>query len=984
MRAISQQPALLALIAVLPGLFAWWAGRGLTRLADDPVLPERLAAYQRRNGVVLVLAAGTIAVLARGSFPWTLPLLLAATYVGGFSLRKTVFGETWSLAGYLSFFGRLTVGLFGFWILLAAAPALVARAGSYDWVAGAILGGLLLIWNLRYADVVRLCLRARPLDEGPFLVRCRMLADACSLPQPRFERIDLHGGVVANALALPSFGRSAVLFTDTLLDRLSADEAAAICAHELGHLEHYNPRRLRRLNAVSIVLIVLAAIWSPVLRTVGISLSGWTTIAWLALMTTALVVRARGKQLQETACDAKAVALVGAGPLISALSHLYRIARIPRRVDLNQERSGTHPSLARRIRDIRRAAGTVPLTLDAETSFTSADGGTTATFGHATLRWNGPDAITQIVEYGHLTEMRLEARRAAAPRLVIRGRQARSWAMVLAPADAARAQAVLDVVDSRLGEAAAAPALPLRVSRLVAATAALFALVVGHVAVAAVAVLACIRLSTPLLLAAGAGAITGAATALRGAPTRFALMVALVLTLVGCVFLALAWSHRKEPHGRLTPSLAVLAVLSALGLASIAFTGLHPVRLHQGALATPAALVWLIALTGALACSPSRRAQLAAAAVVVVAAVTSTLGSPYFLDRAAADPFLIQAPPLRWVSLSDRFVDEFPVPAATSQLRISPDGRTVAALDRSEEGDVPSIFHVGRAGSPLVPLPADDVLFADDEHLLLTTSDTRGTTVQTVRLDRPREVVWRQRVDDLFAPELSVNRAQRSWQLTGWTAEEVMVRAEGPIGGPRMDLTRWPAATAGDAVVNAFTAAGPEALLVETHYGHGSITRLPLRLQLVLLSARTYRQETRYWRVQQNSRQQLGLSRLAADCHAGVLPADALACSAFDGTRTRFFGLRANGEVHGIGWIDGRFVADGNAMPGWLTGWAESTPVAIRLASSEIFRLRGRHGPVAHLSASGDRIAAMIFDDRGPIVRLFAVAAAGGHDTARR
>ena len=89
--------------------------------------------------------------------------------------------------------------------------------------------------------MARFCLRTRPIAEGEFLSRCRALADACGVPQPRFERIDLGGGVIANALALPSLRTSSVLFTDTLLERFDRQELLAICAHELAHFEHYNP-----------------------------------------------------------------------------------------------------------------------------------------------------------------------------------------------------------------------------------------------------------------------------------------------------------------------------------------------------------------------------------------------------------------------------------------------------------------------------------------------------------------------------------------------------------------------------------------------------------------------------------------------------------------------------------------------------------------------------------------------------------------------
>ena len=42
---------------------------------------------------------------------------------------------------------------------------------------------------------------------------------------PHFEQVTLGGGAIANAIALPSVARSAVLFTDTLLSRLDENEA---------------------------------------------------------------------------------------------------------------------------------------------------------------------------------------------------------------------------------------------------------------------------------------------------------------------------------------------------------------------------------------------------------------------------------------------------------------------------------------------------------------------------------------------------------------------------------------------------------------------------------------------------------------------------------------------------------------------------------------------------------------------------------------
>ena len=57
-----------------------------------------------------------------------------------------------------------------------------------------------------------------------------------------------------------------VVVSSTLVERLDHEEVAAILAHELAHIEHFNPRRLRRLSFVSFALVAAAALLSPVVR----------------------------------------------------------------------------------------------------------------------------------------------------------------------------------------------------------------------------------------------------------------------------------------------------------------------------------------------------------------------------------------------------------------------------------------------------------------------------------------------------------------------------------------------------------------------------------------------------------------------------------------------------------------------------------------------------------------------------------------------
>ena len=978
-------PALLALIALLPAVISWWSGRKLLALVDDPILPERMNANQRRTSLSFIVALAGLAALGPSSLFWTGPLAFLSAHAASFPVRRAIFGETWSLGAYLSFFSRMMFGLFGFWVVLMGTPAFTRLAGSADWIAGGVLAAVLLLWNAHYPDVVRYFMRATPLEEGELLSRFRELAGKSALPQPRFETVRLGGGVVANALALPSLKRSSVLFTDTLLARLERDEAAAICAHELAHLEYYDAKRLGRLNSVTSAVIVAGCLWTPAVRALGLAGSWLPILAWFLLLTAVLTMRARGKQQQETVCDTRAVALTGsAEPLIAALTKLYTIARIPRRIELRYEQADSHPSLARRIKDIRKAAGAAPAAIASTEVFVSADGRTTVTFDQRKLHWTGADAITHSVDYGNLSELRIDATRGA--HLVARGARAGAWEMPLGVGDIVRAQALLDQIDGRLGESitAAVTATPLKFARQIVGVLTVLALMFGQLALAIVALFACIRLTAPLLVAAGIGALTAAALTLREAQVEMAVMMTAPAALVGIVLLGLAWRMRVEPRPRIAGFLAVIAALALVSLASIGFSGLDAVRLHQSVRATPSAIVLLAALAGAMACSPFRASQALALATTLVGAITSLVGSPWFLDRFGRDPFLIEGPAIEWIAVNEQVLEEFAVPSTTSRIRLSPDGHRIAALAQSYAKPDDGAFHIGRAGEELVPLAADDLIFLDNEHVLLAESDFGGTTLRKIQLDSSREAVWTQRVDGMIGSALTFDRDSQRWRLIGWDRNRGMFRAEGIVGESKIDELRWAVDDTNEPSISAFTTVGSDALVVEARYDIGLLKELiSPQWSWMMLLMQPPDQESHYWRVSASGRTKLGESRFGADCYVGVLASDAFVCSVYDGTRTRFISLDASGNVGGLGWLPGRFVSDRNAAPDWIMGWAETTPVAIRVSARQALTL-GRHaGVVGHLAVAGDRLAAVTYGRNGPTVRTYAVDRVTGWEAMR-
>ena len=119
-----------------PGILRWYWGRALGRLVDDPILPERLLASQRRHQLVIFTATVGMFLLAVDRVVWLILLLFLGYLAAGYPLRKRLYNETWSVPAYLGFFGRLIVSVYGFWILLLAAPFIQSQVGRADWMTG--------------------------------------------------------------------------------------------------------------------------------------------------------------------------------------------------------------------------------------------------------------------------------------------------------------------------------------------------------------------------------------------------------------------------------------------------------------------------------------------------------------------------------------------------------------------------------------------------------------------------------------------------------------------------------------------------------------------------------------------------------------------------------------------------------------------------------------------------------------------------------
>jgi Zn-dependent protease with chaperone function len=964
---------LLCLLAVVPAAFSAWRSRILIRAADDPALPERLVAEQQKNGQITGLVFVVLAVASPRALWWTLPLLFGARVAAGYPLRRTLFEETWSLPGYLWFVARLTIAVWGFWISVALLPFAPRLAGRFDWLAAAAMALVLVVWNARYGDILRYLLRARPLENPSLLRTFTGLADACGLPTPRFEQVNLGGGVIANAIALPDLRRSSVVFTDALLSRLDESESAAICAHELAHLEYYTPPLLRRLSAATCGIIALGALLAVLPRLNGLTSMLFTAFVWASSFLALTIWRAKDRQRQETVCDQRAVALCGDVETVArALTKIHATARLPRRFDSEVEQRATHPSLARRLRDIRAAAGAAPVTLTEPATVVSADGKIAVSFAQERLQWTEGAAASHTLAYEYLSELRLHAKVKGHASLVAVERAGRRWETTIADADVGRVQAILDVVDAHLANPSPRPGVWPQLLKALLAFAAILGLAVGQLAMAIVAAIAAALPAPPLLAGAGAAALAAAGLSLRTTDLltgELQFTVAFVLAVFGIVLLCSAQAKRDDDiPARTRLALVGLGFFSVLGVAALLMNGMDPVNLHQSALAFPSAAVFLFALAGTLALWPWRPARRASIPASVLGAFGIVAGSTVFLDSFGRDPFLGNAAPVTWQTIDAEPWHESDVPFYATAVRLSPGGRSVLVMSAGSGERYETGVFVGRAGSELASLHASEAVFVDDDRMLAVDIHDEHADVREVHVDDPDRAVWERRISGIANPVLSYRSAARRWQLIGVDNRGGIVRVAAALGEGNVDTTRWAPSPDRTRWPQVIAASGNQALVVETRYPVFDDPRLGLIFSLM----QGLRMESRLSRVDAAGHTELATTRFLAQCLASLVPDESLTCSVFDGTRTRFAALdAATSSVTAMTWLPGRFAGTAISDDGWMSGWLGSEAVAVRPSTREGLRLTEGRGRAAQLVAHGSTLAAISYGEHGSMLSLY-------------
>ncbi|HEX6371030.1 MAG TPA: M48 family metalloprotease [Longimicrobium sp.] len=905
---------LLALIALAPGAYAWWTGRALASRADDPDLPDLLVARRRRLQPAWTVALVAVIFISGGRIGWIVPLGVGLA-AGTFPLRRRLFDERWGFAGYLLWTVRTLVPALGLVLLLQLAPLLIVSARPYHWAAAAAAVLAMQAWRRWQFRLWLWAYRATPLDRPALLERFGEIVRRAGTVSPGVYRMGPKGGRLANAFALPDPRGPSVAFGDDLLELLDEDEAAAIFAHELAHIEQHDAARVRRGRmrmhglvacAAGVPLLLIAAGWAGTVQALALGL--------VLLFGLARIIAHR--QADETAADARAAELTGdPEAVVRALVRLHQYMRLPRRWPHEMEARASHPSLARRIAALRGGAdgaGPAPrpgvLRSPREGSWVAFDERRVSWFDGVPAGTPPEPAVlhqaaatARTVAYAELADMRVSAGPGPHPVLSATDRAGVSWQLPIFAEDVEAVRERVHQVDVQFTAPAPVPTVAGR--RTVALVAFFAAWWAGAAALMLPALLAMAWPATAALAALGAmalgmPAVRAAEGSLRWASgLQLAALGVLALVGVGMIAMSLGRGPRKGAPRRPGIPLAVLAVLALLAAARVWMVASDGgVDWRAGVPGAETAGLLLAGLAAGLLRLPRtalRRSGAAAAAALGIGALLLSLGG----DRLAG-----RAPRIRWAEGRAAPAGSVSLPRFADLVAMSPSGRAWLVRqppdDDRWQADTRWRYMVGDFSGFRRAFSASDAAFAGDGHLLVVQGGGDSAQVRMEPLSGPAPL-WTHVLRGASHPTVAPDGAD------GWS-----VLAYEPGGGGRVLVTggaAGPARTrrAGRSAgyAQAVDVGGGAMVLLHAGGFPESASLLPLLLRG---GAGMHREA---WRVDASGERPLGrvsgVPRCARDDARG-----GAVCSVTDGRRAALWSLGRDGGMVNVGQVPPDLLGD--------------------------------------------------------------------------
>jgi hypothetical protein len=248
-------------------------------------------------------------------------------------------------------------------------------------------------------------------------------------------------------------------------------------------------------------------------------------------------------------------------------------------------------------------------------------------------------------------------------------------------------------------------------------------------------------------------------------------------------------------------------------------------------------------------------------------------------------------------------------------------------------------------------------VFVDDRRALALASVDGGMELRELSFDNGPTVRWRQRVPGLRSGDITYGADENGWVVLGRDSNSYFVRAAGTLGATGYDMNTWPNLSSRGGWIQAIGARGESALVVDQRYEFGLLARLlPWRLASVL--TRSY-PETHLAQAGRSGRSEVARSLFEAACDA--LHDGRVLCAAFDGRRTRIATIEPDTAAIGpLAAVDGRFWVTDVSSHGWIAGWNDSTPVALRLSTREVIGAPYRRDEFTSAIAATDAIIATV------------------------
>src|SRR5437773_2142364 len=771
--------------------------------------------------------------------------------------------------------------------------------------------------------------------------------------------------------------------------RVVLDERWAPATYVLGHLRfHLAWLGFWFALLVAPTVIQASGVWRwPVAGTLAVLLGLW---AWRYTEAFVWLVRARPRpwrtEWQPIVDRARATRPrlfdmpVPGGRFVNAFA--FPSTRVPSVLftDPELEHGSSHPSLARRLHAIRRAAPIPVMPFDDTLVVATTRPTSLVVLDRDGVWWveardpaeRDPETLRQTarsrwsVPYDELVELRVRVFWwGGGASLVARDRSGASRAVQIAPTEVEALQRKLDAVEHRLAHDTLVLEPPAAVGRFTAmALGIVVVFVEGLLSLGLITGLVAIIRPSRAALAAVAGVAGACLLVFAGdlgvrSPTWPTLAYAAAAGLV-CAMAAWLARQPRTFDGRpadYLPTMGALVLVVALTwgplVAHLVRTSKRPaVAVH---LLGGAPILWaaLFALAAALLTTPRRGVRRSGAVLLAAAALVGP-------GVKLVDTLLTSRPTVVGETGHGTLprTAQLELPWRVGVLRVSPVGSRAAVMTR-EAARAPDRFLVLRLEGGRADLEGRDLRFIDERNALTLVESATHMRLQHLELaEASASADWSIVLPPLTTPTVSSVRGA-GWAVVGYDGDtEEFVGLVGRIGGPGVSRYRW-AVDQTESVDSEAVEILPDGRGFRAIAGVTRLARLPWGTWIY---DRGVRRQTRVWRLNGNAQDLVAVWPTAAECHLVDHRAADVVCVGDRNERTlvwrfelvagptRPLEVRNVARRTGVS-PDGRFVAL----------WGKEDLVLVDLDRAEATRrpLPPDAGVPTHLVPLGDRLVAL-------------------------